>query len=446
MGEGVSGRMIIAATAGHDSPKLSILLGGTTACQLLVSVGMQWFAIATLGAGIQTDALLAGMTLPLLCITLGVESLTFVLTPMLATLSEADRRRQAWQLLLAVGAISVVAAGTLALAAPLLIPVLVPGFGPEARALTLTLTRVQLCSVGGAACYAVLAGLCHARGQFLRAALAALVCLAAAWAVLIWRLHADGVLLAAWMQVLVYVGPPLLLIQAAGRPRTGPAWPPELAQVWRRLRPVFLTAGYCRSGFVVDRCLASLTGPGGLVILDLGQRLQGAAARIMNEALVTPHVPTLARIAATRQWDSFRAVYERQRRRVAVVASGLAAVIVVASVAGRPWLGVLLPNAPIGDTLHRLVPVLGCLSGIAATASLTHGLTAAFYAMGDTDTPSRIGASMHTVGLAAKVIGAVSGGLPGIALGITASHVCNWLVLEYAWASTFATSRPTPSA
>lgn len=430
----------------RESLKLTVLLCATTASQLVASVGMQWFAIANLGAGIQTDALLAGMTLPLLCITLGVESFTFVVTPLLAIQPESVRARHAWPLLMIVGAVSAAAVITLALVAPVLIPLLVPGFGPEARALTLTLTRIQLSTVVGAAWYAVLAGLCQTRGQFLRAPLAALGCLAAAWAILVWRLDHDGVLLAAWMQVAVYIGPPLLLLPAAGRPSITQCWPAELSQLWNRLRPVFLAATYCRSGFVVDRCLASFAGPGSLVILDLGQRLHGAAVRVMNETFVTPSVPTLARIAATDQWDNLRAVHRHQRWCVGVAGMGIAAVIVIIAAAGHWWLTLLAPSPPIADTIRRLIPVLGCLSGVAATASLSHSLTTAFYAVGDTETPSKVGAGMYTVGLAAKIVGGASGGLQGIALAITASHVCNWLVLEYAWARAFTTALPRQSS
>jgi peptidoglycan biosynthesis protein MviN/MurJ (putative lipid II flippase) len=423
-----------------------MLLCVITVGQLVASMGMQWFAIANLGADIQTDALVAGMTLPLLCITLGVESFTFVLTPMLAIQPESVRSSHAWQLLILVGIVSAAASITLAFAAPLLLPFLVPGFGAEVQALTLTLTRIQLGAVVGAGWYAVLAGLCQVRGQFLRAPLAALGCMGAAWAILAWRLRHDGILLAAWMQVAAYVGPPLLLLPAAGRPVVTRWWPSELWELWRRLRPVFLAASYCRSGFVVDRCLASFAGPGSLVILDLGQRVQGAAVRVMNEALVTPTVPMLARIAAAHQWDSLKAVYRHQRWRVAVAAIGLAAGIVIISTAAHQWLALIAPSPPIADTIRRLVPVLGCLSGIAATASLSHSLTTAFYAMGDTVTPSKVGAAMYTVALAAKVVGAVLGGLQGIALAITLCHVCNWLALEYAWARACAPALSRQSA
>ena len=415
-------------------PHVSLLLCVITAGQLVASMGMQWFAIASLGADIQTDALVAGMTLPLLCITIGVESFTFAVTPMLAIQPESVRSSHGWQLLILVGIVSAVVIITLALAAPLLLPFLVPGFGTEVRALTITLTRIQLGTVVGAGWYAVLAGLCQVRGRFLRAPLAALVCMGGAWAILAWRLPHDGVLLAAWMQVVAYVGPTLLLLPQAGWPAVSRWRPSELWQLWHQLRPVFLTASYCRSGFVVDRCLASFVGPGSLAILDLGQRVQGAAARVMNEALVTPTVPMLARIAATHQWDRLKAVYRHQRWRIAVVAIGVAAAIVIVSAAAPQWLARIALSPPIADTIRRLVPVLGCLSGIAATASLSHSLTTAFYAMGDTVTPSKVGAAMYTVALAAKGVGAILGGLQGIALAITLSHVCNWLALEYAWA------------
>ena len=428
------------------SLKLSVLLCAVTASQLAASLGMQWFAIASLGAGIQTDALLAGMTLPLLCITLGVESLTFVLTPMLAIQPDSKRCNYVWQLIATAGLLSFAAAIILGLAAPLFVPLIVPGFNGEARALTILLTRVQLGTILGSAWYAILAGLCQARGQFLRPPIAALACLLIAWMMLGWRLHTDGVVFAAWMQVAVYVGPALVLLPSAGRPTFADGWRGELPELWIRLRPVLAAATYCRSGFVVDRYLASFAGPGSLAILDLGQRVHGAAVRVMNETLVTPQVSTLARFAATKQWEALQTMYRRQRWRVTIAAGALTSVIVVIATSGQPWLSLLASSPQTVDTIRRLLPVLGCLSGIAATASLSHSLTTAFYAIGDTHTPSRVGAAMYTVGLAAKIAGAIGGGLQGIALAITATHVCNWLALEYAWARGLAGPLPRPSA
>lgn len=425
--------------------KLVVLLSVVTAGQLAASVGMHWFTLTRLGAGVETDALLAGMTLPLLCVTLGVESLTFVLTPILATQCDSNRCAYVWQLIATVGCVSVGAAVVLGLAAPLLIPVMVPGFDSEGRALALLLTRIQLGAIIGASWFAVLSGLCQARGQFLRPPLAALTCLVVAWTVLIWRLHIDGVVLAAWMQVAVYVGPALLLLPAAGRPRIAESRACEQGTLWRRLRPVLALGAYSRSGFAVDRCLASFAGPGSLAILDLGQRLHGGAVRVMNEALITPHVSMLARLAASGQWDVVQAVFGRQRWRVGIASAGLACIIVAIATAGQPWLSLVGSSPQSAETIRRLIPVLGCLSGIAATGSLCHSLTAGFYAIGDTDTPSRVGAVMYTVGLIAKVAGSVGGGLQGLALAITASHVCNWLALEYVWARRFAVPLPTSS-
>jgi peptidoglycan biosynthesis protein MviN/MurJ (putative lipid II flippase) len=166
----------------------------------------------------------------------------------------------------------------------------------------------------------------------------------------------------------------------------------------------------------------------------------------MNETLVTPQVSTLARFAATKQWEALQTLYRRQRWRVTIAAGALTSVIVVIATSGQPWLPLLVSSPQTAETIRRLVPVLGCLSGIVATASLSHSLTTAFYAIGDTHTPSRVGAAMYTVGLAAKIAGAIGGGLQGIALAITATHVCNWLALEYAWARGLAGPLPRPSA
>jgi peptidoglycan biosynthesis protein MviN/MurJ (putative lipid II flippase) len=429
----------------HHNIKLSVLLSAVTAGQLAASVGMQWFALASLGAGVETDALLAGMTLPLLCITLGAESLAFILTPTLATRTEPTRRAFVWRLLATVGIVSVAAATVLGAAAPFLMRIMVPGFDREGQALAVLITRIQLGTIAGAAWFAVLAGLCQARGQFLRAPLAALACLLLGWAVLVLRLHIDGVLLAAWMQVLVYIGPPLLLLPAAGWPTFAQSDAAEQRALWDRLRPVLSFAGYSRSGFVVDRCLASFAAPGSLAILDLGQRMHGAAVRVMNEALVTPHVSTLARHAASGQWAAVQTAYADQRARVAAASAGFACIIVATAAVGHTWLPFFASNPQAADTIRRLLPVLVCLFGIAATASLSHNLTAAFYAIGDTHTPSTVGAAMFTVGLFAKIAGAMAGGLQGIALAITASHICNWLALEYVWARRFAGPLPVPS-
>src|SRR5439155_10356602 len=184
--------------------------------------------------------------------------------------------------------------------------------------------------------YAVLAGLCQARGHFLRPPLAALACGAVAWAILVCRLSTGGVVFAAWMQVVVYLGPAVLLLPAAGWPRFADWSSGELSELWSRLRPVLAAASYCRSGFVVDRCLASFVGPGSLVILDLGQRVQGAAVRVMNEALVTPHVSTLARIAAAGRWDALQSAFRRQRWRVTIAATAAASAILLIATAGQP--------------------------------------------------------------------------------------------------------------
>jgi putative peptidoglycan lipid II flippase len=422
-----------------------VSLSAVTAGQLAASVGMQWFALTSLGAGVETDALLAGMTLPLLCITLGVESLMFVLTPILATQSDSIRRAYVWRLIATVGCVSLGAAIVLGLAAPVVIPMMVPGFDANGRALALLLTRIQLGTIVGAAWFAVLSGLCQARGQFLRPPLAALTCLVVGWMVLIWRLQIDGVVLAAWMQVVVYVGPALLLLPAAGRPRFAESRRCEQGALWDRLRPVLAFGTYSRTGFVVDRCLASFAGPGSLAILDLGQRLQGGAVRVMNETLVTPHVSTLARMAASGQWDAVQTVYGRQRWRVAIASAGLACIIVAIATAGQPWFSLIGSSPQSAETIRRLIPVLGCLSGVVATGSLCHSLTTGFYAIGDTETPSRVGAVMYTVGLVAKIAGAIGGGLQGLALAITVSHICNWLALEYAWARRFAAPLPIAS-
>jgi putative peptidoglycan lipid II flippase len=423
-----------AVDRGPDNLRLRLTLSALALAQIVSSFGVQWTVVARLGTHVETDALYAGMTLPQIVTTMAVESLTFVLIPLFSALPERERRRHAWSMVAVIVGLAAVLIAVLDLAAPLLLRLTVPGFTPQARELCVRLTRIQLNSLLGAAAFSVLAALEHARNRFRRVAASVLVCTVVGWAVLLRWLGTGGIVLAVWVQVLMLGGPALLLLPAAGRP-AGIAGSGELLrEVWRRVRPLVLGATYYRTGFVVDRLLASFLAPGSIVILELAQRIDVAVVRVLNQGIVTPVVPRLARLAEQGQSDAFRALVRQRALWAAALGGAALCAISLAVLVNRNGLETVARAAGklTHDDLRTLCLVFLCAGGVLLTGSVNHMLTSAWYAQGDTRTPTRIGVTAYTVGLGLKALGFRLGGLEGIALGISAYYGLHWFLLERA--------------
>lgn len=146
---------------------LGMALSTLTAMQLLLSFGIQWYTIARLGSGPETDALYAGATLLQLFVVAVMDPLSCVLVPLLSARHEADRRGVVRPLVLGITALSALLMLVIVVAAPLLVSLLVPGFSEQTRTLTVELTRIQLVGLIGAASFTVLAALSHAGNRFL---------------------------------------------------------------------------------------------------------------------------------------------------------------------------------------------------------------------------------------------------------------------------------------
>ena len=74
----------MAGTVDGNGMRLGTSLCLLAAGQLLASFGIQWYTIARLGVGSDTDALYAGSTLLQLCSAVVLDQVSFVLVPLLA--------------------------------------------------------------------------------------------------------------------------------------------------------------------------------------------------------------------------------------------------------------------------------------------------------------------------------------------------------------------------
>ena len=414
----------------RNGARVGVSLSLLTAGQLLTSFGIQWYTIARLGAGSHTDALYAGSTLLQLCSAVVLDQVSFVLVPLLAAREERERAALAWPLFVGIGSLFALATLLLYGAAPYLVPVMAPGFAEPTALLAVELARIQLVGLLGAACFTVLSALYQARNRFLWPSGAVLLCSLIGWSLLVAGLPSLGVRLAAWVQVLLWCGPALLLLRGLG------PWSPGTTthrtvfrELWMRVRPLLLSAACVRTGFVVDRFLTSFLAAGSLVLLDMTWRVMAALVRIFNQGLVTPVVPTLATLAESGRWLEFARLC-----RVRLLWMGGAGATATVLLIGMATLGRSLGEglSSLGVTAEMwgtIQMILLAGAGLLLFGGLTHVLVNAFYAQGDTGVPAKVEIGTSLVGLALKGIGFLMGGLLGIAVATTVQYALSSLLL-----------------
>lgn len=416
---------------------LGVALSLISFLHILVSFSVQWYIVTKLGASAETDALMAGMTITQVVISVGIETLTFVLIPILSALSEAERYRHAWGIFVSVAALAGSLVITLYLVSPLIVPVIVPGFSSQITELTVSLTQIQILGIFGAASQAVLAALAQARNRFIQVALSLLVSSLFGWLILAWKLSELGVFCAAWVQVFIMVGPVFLLLPNLG-PYKRIRWSDELPlcrQIWARICPLLIGATVSRTGYVVDRFLVSFLTPGSLVLLDLAQRIHGAIVRILNQGITTPIVPELAKLAAQGQHGQFTNLHRKRLKLVfglsLGICAGIAAFYTLRETVGSFLLKSGLSGSLSAQDIVTLAAIFVLSSGTVLCGGVNHAFLTAYYAKGNTATPTRLEFIGYCVSLLLKAGGIALLGLSGIAMAISLHYLFNFGLLSY---------------
>lgn len=406
--------------------KQSLILAWLSASNIVLGLFLQWYVITTLGVGIETDALFAGMVLPQLILALFSTSLTYVLVPILATEDEQSFRRDAWAFFLIVTGFASALSLTLYITAGWWVPLLVPGFSAAARALAVQLTRIQLASLIFTAAASVLWSVYGARQKFIWTEASALIANLSGLLLLIWMLPLYGIRAAAWAMVLRTGLQLLCLMPGLGRWQA-PAWRSRTqSEAWRRVKPILLGTIYFKTDPLFDRFLASMAPAGGLSLLYIGQQIYGAASQIINRAVAAPMAPKLAIQAKAGDWLTFRRTY--RRRLLATSALTLAAYMGLLLL-GRPLLRFLIGHGGITeDNVSLLWWMMVALGGVLLGGALGQVTSLAFYALGDTRTPTRLGIWTYTVYIPAKILVFIYYGLTGMAVSISVYVALNFIL------------------
>jgi len=363
------------------------------------------------------------------------QSLKSVLIPLLAADSEPEQCAQIWLLTAALTLIFGLVTYAAHLVAPWLVRLLAPGFTAETTDLAVRLTRIQVFSLIGCVMYPVLSAANNLRERFLWPPLAQLLSTIVGLGVLVWHLGRFGIALAAWMQVLANTLPVLLLAPALGRPRSA-GWRPTLwRQLWVRTQPLIGVRALALSSVPIDRWLASMLPPGSIVILELVSRFYAAVLRILTQGVLTPYFPSLSRLAAGRAWGEFRDSCRKQSVLIVGVASAMGGFIVVFGFAAllriEGYSGHLVVGSLSVDQSERLITVAVFMAGYLPFAAFAESLSNAYYAQGDTRTPTTVAIVAFLLGVVLKVGGFVAAGVNGMAIAATLAAAGYSLTLQY---------------
>ena len=398
---------------------------------ILISRLLGWLRLiiitAIFGATPELDAYFAAFRIPDALFQLvagGV--LSSVLIPEIANLRrESDDR--AWRAVSAVTTLLFIGIGVLAgfalIGAPLVAPLIAPGFTAEQQALTADLSRIMLVSPICFLLGAVAASVLNAEGRFAAAALAPIVynlgiVIAALALSPVMGIHAVAVGVA--LGAVAFLGMQLLPLASTSFRFTfgNPLADPAARQASLRLVPRSIGLAGTQLVFIACTMIASGLGVGAVTAYTLAYTALRIPVGLLGVPLGIVLFPSMARSAAANALEEFRRLLTAATR----LALWAAALVTA--------LGLLMPlevstvlyghGALAGDAIGLVASTLAVFALGVGAHSLNLVLARAFYAARDTRTPVIL--TLIQVALSVTLAWMSSGtlGLPGVALGVAA--------------------------
>ena len=421
----------IAASTGRVLVTASLIL--TVAA--LASRLLGWIRLLVIGsqfgASRELDAYFAAFRIPDAIFQLVVAgALSAALIPVFAGYKARGQDREAWQLassvinlvLIALAALSLL----MAIFAPIVVPIVAPGFDAPTTELTIRMTRVMLISPVLIGMGAVVTGILNTYQQFTVPAIAPLLYNLAIIAAAIFLAPIMGV---EGLAVGVAIGSLAhLAVQVPSLARVGQRYDltiglshPGVRRVAWLMGPRTLGLAAGQVNFLVSTVLASGLPEGSLTAYNYAFQLSQIPVGVVGVSIAVALFPTLSRDAALGRVGEIRRQVSAAIRILLFVAAPLIAIMIVL-------------REPLTDVFYQYGAFSESASERTASALLffaiglgghivVHVLTRTFYAMQDTRTPVTwaIVAVAINVPLMALLVGPM--GVEGLALALSISAV-----------------------
>jgi putative peptidoglycan lipid II flippase len=385
----------------------------------------------------ELDAFFAAFRIPDLIFQLvAAGALSSALIPVVSALFVANEHARAWRVVSTVINLMLIGLIVLAVAlfilAPVIVPIITPGFEGAKLDRTIELTRIMLLSPIFLAMGAVATSVLNAGGRFAASAIAPVVYnLAIIGGALILgpRLGVEGLALSVVAGSMGH-----LLVQLRPLSRMGfrydariEAEDPQARKALLLMAPRAIGLGVTQITFIVVTALASLLGDGAVSDFNFAFALLQIPLGIIGVPLGIVVLPSLSRDAAVGHEEAFASLLTRALRLLIYV---MVPIAILTAVIRQPVVDSLFGGGHIRPADLDLIAVTLVAFSIGLTAhALIAVLARAFYARQDTVTPvaAAIGAVVVNCTLAVVLVGPL--GLPGIALAIAIAAWLEALVL-----------------
>ena len=391
----------------------------------LVVIGSQF------GATRELDAYFAAFRIPDAIFQLVVAgALSAALIPVFSSYIARDQEDEAWKVASSVINLVVLALSALSLVmavfAPLIVPIVAPGFDAPTTELTVRMTRVMLLSPVFIGIGAVISGILNSYGQFTMPALAPLVynlAIIAAAVVLAPVLGVEGLAVGVAVGSLAH-----LAIQLPNLARTGQRYDLTIGLGHAGVRKVAWLMGPRTLGlaagqlnFIISTVLASGLPAGSITAYYYAFQLSQIPVGVVGVSIAVALFPALSRDAALGRVGEIRRQVSGTLRVIFFITAPLTAIMVVLR---EPLTAVFFQYGLFDErSADRTAQALLFFSIGLFAHSVVHVLTRAFYAMHDTRTPVSwaIVAVVLNVALMLWLVGPME--VEGLALALSISAI-----------------------
>jgi putative peptidoglycan lipid II flippase len=413
-------------TAGGALARAGIIVSGAFLVSRLLGYVRLVVIGNTFGATADLDAFFAAFRIPDLIFQLvAAGALSSALVPIVSGLLTTGEPTRAWRVVSTVINLMLIGLAVLAVGffilAPVIVPVITPGFEGEQLETTIELTRIMLLSPILLALGAVATSVLNSGGRFAAAAVAPIVynlAIIGAAVLLAPSLGVVGLALgvvAGSMGHLLVQLPPLARLGFRYTPRID-AGDPQARKALTLMAPRAVGLGATQITFIVVTSLATNLQVGAVSDFNFAFALLQIPLGIIGVPLGIVLLPTLSRDAALGNEPSFASLLTRALRLLIYV---MVPISVLTAVVRRPVVEILFGSGMIAAEDLDLIAITltAFLVGLTAHA-LIAVLARAFYARQDTVTPvaAAVAAVAINCTLAIVLVGPL--GLQGIALAI----------------------------
>jgi len=198
------------------------------------------------------------------------------------------------------------------------------------------------------------------------------------------------------------------------------------ASTWKSIRrsiPLFLFNFYSKLDPILDRVLLAGLTVGAIAHLNYAQRFVTALVLVISSGVSTVAFPDLAGAATTGQGRDFRHCLSENMRRMLLA---VLPVIIGCSLFSYSTTQELLERGAFtSNDTTAVAMIFTAFIGYFIAAAFGDLLAKSFYALGDTRTPSLIGAVGFTLGIGFKILGVQWGGACGLAWASSLYYLLN---------------------